>query len=78
MNCHPLRALEKKGRELEGGRVPDMGKLHAEDIKGKKHVLGVGLVQALREDRCHCRGDFPKEGLPTYSGNVIISLMSKI
>ena len=77
MNFHPLRALEKKERELEGDKVPDTEEPRAVGIKDRNPVQEADLARALREARCHSRDAFPNVVLPTYSRNNTISLMSE-
>lgn len=67
MNLHPLRAQEKRERELAEDKAPDTEALPAEDIKDRNHVLVEDRVQALRVARCRFRGDFQNGVLSIYS-----------
>jgi hypothetical protein len=69
MIFHPLRAREKKEKELAEDRVPDTEALLAEDIKDRNHAREGDRDQDLRVVRCLCREGFQSVVLLIYSGN---------
>lgn len=76
MSFRPLRVRGETKRGLEEGPVLGTERHLVEDIRGSGHVQEVGHALVLRVGRCLFRGACPSEGLPTYSGNIIVLLIS--